>query len=237
MLELALEGRVGALAIEAAFATNGGPLVVTGPNGSGKTTLLLMALGVRKPARGKLTVGGRVLFDSEQAIDVPVEARALGYLPQSFGLFPHLNARENVEFALACRHLGKSSRERRELARTQLAELGIEALAELRPGALSAGERQRVALARAIAAKPRALLLDEPFAALDVGTRRQVRTFLRDYLERLALPTIVVSHDANDARAIGGRIAVIEAGRVSQTGSWRELCENPASAFVRELTL
>jgi molybdate transport system ATP-binding protein len=93
-----------------------------------------------------------------------------------------------------------------------------------------------VALARAIAAKPRALLLDEPFAALDVGARRAVRVFLREYLERLALPTVVVSHDAKDAQAIGGRVTVLEDGRVTQAGHWSELCASPASAFVRELT-
>jgi len=236
MLDVSLEGRVGPLSLTAAFDTSQGPVVVTGPNGSGKTSLLLMILGVRRPERGRVTIDGAPLFDAEAGVDLPVEARRIGYLPQTFGLFPHLSARENVEFALACLTPAPPPRARRERARELFADLGIEPLAELRPSALSAGERQRVALARAIAAEPRALLLDEPFAALDVGTRRQVRVFLREYLERLRLPTVVVSHDAKDAQAMGGTITVLEAGRVVQAGAWSELLRSPASEFVRELT-
>ncbi|HWP08074.1 MAG TPA: ATP-binding cassette domain-containing protein [Polyangiaceae bacterium] len=236
MLSVSLEGRIGPLSLAAGFDTSRGPVVVTGPNGSGKTSLLLMIHGVRKPERGQVSIDGTPLFDAEKGVDLPVEARRIGYLPQSFGLFPHLTAAENVEFALACRVPPPPVTARRERARELLAELGIEALARLRPSALSAGERQRVALARAVAAEPRALLLDEPFAALDIGTRRQVRVFLHEYLTRLRLPTVVVSHDAKDAQAIGGTIAVLEAGRVVQTGAWNELSEKPASEFVRELT-
>jgi molybdate transport system ATP-binding protein len=158
-------------------------------------------------------------------------------MPQSYGLFPHLSAEGNVEFALACAPRRYSRPERRERARALLAELGIEQLASQRPSALSAGEQQRVALARAFASEPKALLLDEPFAALDIGTRRQVRVFLREYLERQGLPTVIVSHDAADARALGTQIAVIEAGALVQSGRWSDLSANPASPFVRELTM
>lgn len=236
MLDVRVEGRVGPLSLTAAFDTSRGPLVVTGPNGSGKTSLLLMILGVRRPTRGRIVVDGTPLFDSGAGLDLPVEARRIGYLPQTFGLFPHLSARENVEFALSCRAPRTPAPSRRARARELFADLGIEPLAELMPSSLSSGERQRVALARAIAAEPRALLLDEPFAALDVGARRHVRVFLREYLERLRLPTVIVSHDAKDAQAMGGTIAVLEAGRVVQAGVWSELLASPASDFVRELT-
>src|SRR6187399_2371057 len=103
MLSVSLEGRVGPLSLAAAFDTSSGPVVVTGPNGSGKTSLLLMILGVRRPERGRVSIDGTPLFDSEAGIGLPVEARRIGYLPQTFGLFPHLSARGNVEFALACR--------------------------------------------------------------------------------------------------------------------------------------
>jgi molybdate transport system ATP-binding protein len=236
-LSVDVEGRVGPLVVRASFETGVEPLVLTGPNGSGKTSLLLMILGVLAPDRGKVTLDGASLLDTQAGVTLDVEARAIGYMPQSYGLFPHLTARENVEFALGCRRRELRRPERRERARALLAELGIEQLAEQRPSALSAGEQQRVALARAFAAEPKALLLDEPFAALDIGTRRQVRTFLRETIERQALPTVVVSHDAADARALGSRILVLEAGRVVQAGHWDELRENPASAFVRELTM
>jgi molybdate transport system ATP-binding protein len=236
-LRIDLAGSVGSLALRAAFETSPGPVVLTGPNGSGKTSLLLMILGVLAPERGSVTLDGVPLFDAERGVNVAVEHRSIGYVPQNYGLFPHLTAVGNVEFALACHKPGLPRREARERALSLLAELGLAELAAQRPHALSAGERQRVALARAMASEPKALLLDEPFAALDVGTRRQVRLFLRAYLERLGLPTVVVSHDAEDARAVGHRIAVIEGGRVVQAGSWNELKSEPASAFVRELTL
>lgn len=235
-LTVSLEGRVGALELRAAFDTAGTPVVVTGPNGAGKTSLLAMILGVREPSRGHVRLGKNALFDAKAGINVPVENRRIGYLPQSYGLFPHLSAQRNVEFGLACLTPRRPRAERRDRARSLLSDLGIAALADAMPHTLSAGERQRVALARAIAAEPRALLLDEPFAALDVGTRQKVRVFLRDYLERLALPTVVVTHDAKDARIFGGRIVVLENGAVSQSGEWRELAEHPVSPFVRELT-
>jgi molybdate transport system ATP-binding protein len=237
VLRVDLAGRIGPLALAASFDTSRGPVVLTGPNGSGKTSLLLMILGVLAPERGHVTLAGTPLFDAQTGVNVAVERRAIGYVPQHYGLFPHLTAAQNVEFALACQKPTPSRSERLERSRTLLAELGLGRLTEQRPGALSAGERQRVALARAFASVPKALLLDEPFAALDIGTRRQVRVFLRDYLERLAIPTVIVSHDAEDARAVGRHIAVIEAGRVVQAGSWEELAASPGSAFVRELTL
>jgi molybdate transport system ATP-binding protein len=236
-LEVSLEGRVGPLAVRAAFDTGAGPLVLTGPNGSGKTSLLLMILGALAPERGTIALAGRPLLDVGRGFSVPVEERAIGYVPQSYGLFPHLSAQENVEFALACTKRRYPRPERRERARALLADLGIERLAAQRPSALSAGEQQRVALARAFASEPKALLLDEPFAALDIGTRRQVRVFLREYLERQGLPSVVVTHDVADARAIAAQIAVVEAGRLVQSGTWGELCSNPASPFVRELTI
>jgi molybdate transport system ATP-binding protein len=237
VLEVNLVGKIGPLALEAAFDTSRGTLVLTGPNGAGKTSLLLMILGVLRAERGRVTLGQRSLFDTTTGVDVAVEERAIGYVPQSYGLFPHLSARKNVEFALSCRNPKLGRGELREKAASLLAELGMAALENQRPAELSAGERQRVALARAIASEPKALLLDEPFAALDVGTRRQVRLFLHEYLERLALPTLVVTHDAADARAVGRHIVVLEAGRVVQQGCWEDLCSSPATPFVRELTM
>jgi len=237
MLRIDLAGRIGRLRLEASFDTSRGPVVLTGPNGSGKTSLLLMILGVIAPERGQVSLDGTALFDAQTGVNVAVERRAIGYVPQHYGLFPHLTAAENVEFALACPKAAPPHAERRERALALLGELGLARSAGQRPHALSAGERQRVALARAFASSPKALLLDEPFAALDVGTRRQVRVFLREYLERLALPTVVVSHDSEDARAVGRHIAVLEAGRIVQSGSWEELATSPASEFVRELTV
>ena len=190
-----------------------GTLVVVGPNGAGKTTLLLALLGALKPKSGRVEVDGVSLFD------LPVEERRLGFLPQDYALFPHLTVEENVAFG------GGPAR---------LAELQLEPLRARKPATLSGGEKQRVALARALAVSPRALLLDEPLAALDVQSRRSVRAFLAAYLKQLALPTLVVTHDLEDAKALGGDLVVLEQGKVVQRGTFDELAARPATAFVEQ---
>jgi molybdate transport system ATP-binding protein len=224
--------RVGALTLDVEVTTASGTLVVIGPNGSGKSSLLSVLLGVLPVDTGRIEVGGLVLLDTRTGISVPPEARRLGYVPQEYALFPHLTARQNVEFSLECAERDLTSAARRREAVRLLSELGLDALAERRPGALSGGEKQRVALARALAASPRALLLDEPLAALDVHARGEVRTFLASYLEHVALPAIVVTHDARDARALGDRLIVLEEGKITQSGTWDELSSQPASRFV-----
>jgi molybdate transport system ATP-binding protein len=237
LLRARVTGRIGALALDFELEALPGPLAVVGPNGAGKTSLLLMLLGVLTPESGSIELGERVLFDSARGVNVPVEGRELGYVPQDYALFPHLSVLENLEFALHCRGGGTGRGGQSgvaERAAEVLGELQLTALSERRITALSGGEKQRVALARALSVRPRALLLDEPLAAFDIALRRQTRAFLAEYLRRLELPTLVVTHDAADARALGARLVVLEAGRIVQTGSWAELQANPASAFVAE---
>jgi len=233
LLRARVTGRIGALALAFELEASAGPLAVVGPNGAGKTSLLLMLLGVLTPMSGSIELGERVLFDPARGVDLPVEGRELGYVPQDYALFPHLSVRQNIEFALRCR-AGLTPSQLEQRTAQVLAELKLTALAERRVTALSGGEKQRVALARALSVRPRALLLDEPLAAFDIAARRQTRAFLADYLGRLELPTIVVTHDAADARALAARILVLEAGRIVQAGSWAELQARPASAFVAE---
>jgi molybdate transport system ATP-binding protein len=207
---------------------------VIGPNGSGKTTLLRALLGVVRPITGRIAIGETLLFDTATGVDIPTEDRWLGYLPQGYGLFPHLTALENVEFGVASspanRH--ESARARRDRAFALLADLEADSLAGTLPTRLSGGERQRVALARALAIEPRALLLDEPLAALDPGARQRVRSFLLEYLERLTLPTLVVTHDPADALALGRTVAVMEAGNLVQHGRFEDLEDLPSSSFL-----
>jgi molybdate transport system ATP-binding protein len=224
---------VGSLALEIGLVVAPGTCVVVGPNGAGKSSLLSFLLGVRRPERGRIAVGDQRLFDAEKGIDVPIEARRLGYVPQDFALFPHLSVAQNVAFALGSQpDLDRT--ERVERLTSILAELGIGAFAQRDPRTLSGGERQRVALARALATRPKALLLDEPLAALDIPSRREVRAFLARYLEKLALPTLVVTHDARDARWLGDRIAALEAGRITQSGTWADLAAHPKTPFVEQ---
>jgi molybdate transport system ATP-binding protein len=234
VIQASIRRRLGSLHLEVELEASGGPLVLVGPNGSGKTSLLLLILGALRPDSGRVVLDGRVLFDASARVNVQLEERGLAYVPQDYALFPHLTVLANVEFAARSRPRQNTRRGSRERARQLLEELHVAELADRRVTALSGGEKQRVALARALAAEPRGLLLDEPLAALDVHARREVRAFLRSYLAKLDLPTIIVTHDAADAAALGHRTCVLEAGRIVQSGDWREIQANPASAFVAE---
>jgi molybdate transport system ATP-binding protein len=229
VLAARLELRRGAFGLTVDLEAGPGPLLVTGPNGAGKTTLLLAVLGAVRPTAGRLALGGEVLFDRALGIDLPAEDRRIAYVPQDYGLFPHLSVQENVTFGLF--RLGPAERAAR--AARALAELGVAGVAERSPSRLSGGERQRVALARALAMEPRALLLDEPLAALDAPTRSHFRVFLAEHLRRLDVPALVVTHDADDARALGGEMLVLEAGRIAERGGVEALRSAPASAFSR----
>jgi molybdate transport system ATP-binding protein len=232
-LAIDFEATVGTLDLAVRLETGRGPLVLVGPNGSGKTSLLLAVLGAVRPRRGTVTLDGRALYDASRGIDVAPEERTLGYVPQDYGLFPHMTVAANVSFPLECRRIPRAARGRRvdEL----LTRFDVADLAARRPASLSGGERQRVALARALASSPAALLLDEPLAALDVAVRRQLRDFLAARVAALGLPAIVVTHDAADAAALGEDIAVLERGRIVQRGTLAELHAAPATEFVREL--
>lgn len=233
-LRAQLRASVGRLRIDVELDTAPGTLIIVGPNGAGKSTLLSLLLGASPVEHGRITIGETVLLDTATGLDVPLEARGLGYVPQDYALFPHLSVRENLEFALASAPSRPDRAARSLRVEALLRDLGLEALERRRPRTLSGGEKQRVALARALSVSPRALLLDEPLAALDVHSRREVRRFLGAYLRKLELPTVVVTHDADDARVLGHRIAVLEAGEVTQTGTWPELAAQPASRFIEE---
>jgi molybdate transport system ATP-binding protein len=224
--------RAGSFELDVQIAVAEAPLAIVGPNGAGKTTLLLSILGVVPVDGGRVTLDGDVLFDDQAGVDVAVEERRIAYVPQDFALFPQLTAGENVEFALACRRPAAHTRDRRDRARALLERLGALEYADRRPRALSGGERQRVALARALATEPRALLFDEPFAALDAGAREEVRLSLRAWLAELGLPAMIVTHDRRDVEALGASVAVIEAGRVVQRGELAELDAWPATDYV-----
>jgi molybdate transport system ATP-binding protein len=222
--------RLGALDLDVALEVDERGLVLVGPNGAGKTSVLLSMVGARRPSRGRVTIAGDVLFDSAGGVDRATEERGLAYLPQDYALFPHLTAVANVAFGLR----GPRT-ERIRRARALLERLGVGAVAERYPGALSGGERQRVALARALAPSPRAVLLDEPLAALDVESRHSVRAFLVAELRALRRPFIVIAHQREDVRAFAAPVAVLERGRIVQRGELAALEASPASSFTAHL--
>ena len=201
------------------------PVALVGPNGSGKTTLLRTIAGAYRPSTGFIAVGDRVLFDSASGIDLPPEERRVGYVPQGYGLFPHLRVLDNVRFGLAASTRRDNGSRGSALAVLERLEAGH--LAERWPDTLSGGERQRVALARALVTEPRILLLDEPLAALDAAARRTMRRRLAERLQESAVPALVITHDLHDIVALNADVHVMEEGRIVQRGSGRRARRPP----------
>jgi len=211
--------------------TPGRPLALVGPSGAGKTSLLRSVAGLVRPGRGRIVSSGVTWLDSEQSLDVPPETRRCGYVFQDYALFGHLSVWRNVSYSM--RGLPRS--ERRARATALLDRFGLASKADARPRTLSGGERQRVALARALAVDPLALLLDEPLAALDARTRAHASRELATTIAAAAVPTILVTHDFEEAAALADEVAVIDHGRLIQRGSAGDLASRPASAFVADL--
>jgi molybdate transport system ATP-binding protein len=204
----------------------GETVALVGPSGAGKTTVLRVVAGLLRPAEGLVALDGAVLLDTTRQIDVPPEHRRVGYLFQEYALFPHLDVRHNVRFGAR----------RGEDVGPLLERFRIGGLADARVHELSGGERQRVALARALARDPALLLLDEPLSALDAHTRAGVRAELRELLDDLQLPTIVVTHDFEDAATLAQRVGVISDGEILQLDTPTDLVALPRDAFVASFT-
>lgn len=207
-------------------------VVMLGPSGHGKTMVLNMIAGITRPDEGKISIGNTLFFDSGQGISVGMEKRNIGFVFQDYALFPHLSIFENVAYGLKARGLPPAEiqvRVMRELERLAIAHLQNEM-----PSRLSAGQRQRVALARALVIDPCLLLMDEPLSALDMQLRSRVRSELKELLQQLEIPTIIVTHDVLDAIGLGGTVMVLEHGRIAQQGTYEDLLAAPSSRFVAE---
>ena len=205
--------------------------MLLGPNGAGKSTLLHVVAGVTTPTTARVSLGDEVLQAGTDA--VPATDRGLGVVFQGGLLFEHLSVLENVAFGP--RATGSDRPTAHEIARTWLGRLDAGHLADRRPSELSGGQAQRVALARALATEPRCLLLDEPFSALDVSGRAQLRRVLTDVLGSFSGPRLLVTHDPTEAFLLGDRIHVIEDGRTTQVGTPEEIRLRPATAYVADL--
>lgn len=226
--------RLGSFELDAAVEVRPGEvLAVLGPNGSGKSTLLRTIAGLTPLDAGRIAVGDTALDDPSAGIFVPAEQRPIGVVFQSYLLFDHLSALDNVAFGLRARGVARS--EARQRATVWLDRVGLADHARSRPRQLSGGQAQRVALARALAVDPRILLLDEPLAALDAGTRRQVRRDLRHHLEGFDGVRVLVTHDPVDAYALADRVAILDHGTLVQCGTIEQITAHPRSRYVAEL--
>jgi len=199
-------------------------VALIGPSGAGKSTVLNAIAGLVRPSAGSIRCGGETWFDAGGGVFLRPEQRRVGLVFQDYALFPHLTVRQNIEYA------------RGSSADAYLDRFGIKSLEHARPGALSGGERQRVALARALAREPEILLLDEPLSALDAHTKVDVRAELQQLLAGLEIPTLLVTHDFEDAAALAGEVGVLVEGRLRQTGSPADLVAQPADPFVASFT-
>ncbi len=208
-------------------------VVLLGPNGAGKSTALRALAGLESLDTGHVRLGDRVLDEPAQGTFVPPEQRPVAVVFQDHLLFPHLSVADNVGFA--ARSHGASKAASRTQSAAWLARLGLSELAGRRPRELSGGQAQRVALARALAADPELLLLDEPFASLDAGSRLDLRSDLREHLASFGGASVVVTHDPLDAMVLADRVVVVEAGRSVQTGTPGDLARRPATAYVAAL--
>jgi ABC-type sulfate/molybdate transport systems ATPase subunit len=231
-LEVAIEKNVPGFRLAVKFTADGSPLGLLGPSGSGKTMTLRAIAGLETPDRGRIVLQGRVLFDSEQRINVPARARRIGLLFQSYALFPHLTVAENISFGLQ----GLPEAERNRRVAEQLAAAHLEVLAERYPATLSGGEQQRVALARALAIEPAALLLDEPFSALDTHLRSALERQLRETLASYGGSTLFVSHNLEEAYRVCEKLVVLANGRVAAQGPKEEIFRHPPTLEVARVT-
>ena len=218
-LEVDIHHAAGDFTLDAAFAIDGPVTALFGPSGSGKSTLVNVIAGLVRPARGRVVVGGGVLFDTQARIDVPRHRRRVGYVFQEGRLFPHLTVRQNLVY-------GRFFAPRDGAVATLdvvVELLGIGQLLARRPASLSGGEKQRVAIGRALLANPRILLMDEPLAALDEARKAEVLPFLERLRDEVRVPIVYVSHSLDEVLRLASHMVVLEAGKVVGSGPVEEI--------------
>ena len=214
------------------FRALAGFTILFGASGAGKTTLLDCIAGLTDPDDGRIVVGGEDTYDSESKRNLPAWKRRIGYVLQDLALFPHMTAEQNVAYGL--RQLDAAQRRKR--SREMLQAFRIDHLRDRRPAQISGGERQRVALARALVTEPRALLLDEPLAALDRPTKSQILADLRQWNQHYRVPILFVTHSREEVFALGQEVIVLDAGKIVAQGQPRDVLQAPRLETVAQLS-
>jgi molybdate transport system ATP-binding protein len=218
--------------LDATLACGAGELLaLVGPSGSGKTTILRCIAGLDRPVEGRVACNGALWLDGAAGVDLPPQRRSVGLVFQAYALFPHLSALDNVAAALG--HLPRGAR--RDRAQELLDLVHLAGLEARRPAELSGGQQQRVALARALAREPAALLLDEPFSAVDQVTRRKLQRELAQLRRRLNMPIVLVTHDLDEARVLADRMTILHHGTTLQDGPPAEVMARPRDPLVARL--
>lgn len=201
-------------------------LALLGPSGSGKTTILRMVAGL------EYSDGGRIFFGDEDATNIPVRDRGVGFVFQHYALFPHMTLHQNIAFGMKVSKVKRDKAAIDARVKELLRLVKLDGLGDRFPAQISGGQRQRVALARALSVDPKVLLLDEPFGALDANVRRDLRRWLREIHGSLGITTIFVTHDQEEALDLADRVVILNQGEIVQQGTPKEVCRQPNSAFV-----
>lgn len=230
-LSVSLRSRMRGFTLDARWDIGCELAALLGFSGAGKSLTLRMIAGLLSPDAGRIACNGEVLYDSVCRINRRPQDRSMGYLFQNLALFPHMTVQENI---LSGGH-GLSEEERTQRAADLIYQFRLRGLEQRRPSTISGGQQQRVALARALLRRPRALLLDEPFSALDAPLRRDMRMLLKDVQQECRVPVVLVTHDQQEALSVADRIIVYDGGRVVQSGTPDDLMQRPASDVVTSL--
>ena len=201
-------------------------IALLGPSGSGKTTILRMVAGL------EYADGGHIHFGDQDATDIPVRDRGVGFVFQHYALFPHMTVGENIGFGMSVSKVKRSKAEIAARVNQLLKLVRLEGLGDRFPAQISGGQRQRVALARALSVDPQVLLLDEPFGALDANVRHDLRRWLREIHDELGITMIFVTHDQEEALDLADRVVILKDGKIVQQGTPQEVCRDPKNAFV-----
>jgi ABC-type sulfate/molybdate transport systems ATPase subunit len=231
-LEIQIEKKLPEFTLDVSFTCGDEPLSVLGPSGAGKTMLLRCIAGLERARRGRVALGNRLLFDHARNIRLPARDRRVGMLFQHFALFPNKTVGENIAFGL--HQFPREDRQRRVAG--LLTRTHIDGLQDRYPHQISGGEQQRAALARALATDPEALLLDEPLSALDTHLRSQMEAQLQETFGAYRRPTLLVTHNIEEAYRLGERLLVLSRGRIAAFGDKREIFLRPPSLEVARLT-
>ena len=229
-LFLDIEKRLDNFHLQVTLNTDDQPLGLLGGSGAGKSMILRCIAGIETPNKGRIILNGRVLFDSEKNINIPIHQRQIGFLFQNYALFPHITVAENIAFGIP-----KSVNAKEEVEK-QLITMQLRGFGDRYPHQLSGGQQQRVALARALASKPEALLLDEPFSALDTHLRSQLEQQVTEILDDYSGVTLFVTHNMEEAYRLCPNLLVLEQGKAAHHGSKYEIFQHPASMNVAQLT-
>ena len=228
-IDVSVQKRWGDFSLDVSFSSPGGIVGLLGASGCGKSKTLQSIAGIEKPDRGFVGVDGKVLFDSEKKIDVPVQERRVGYLFQDYALFPNMTVEENIFHSIR-ENCNKA--EKGKIVGSMVKRLRLTGLERQKPGQLSGGQQQRVALARALCIEPDVLLMDEPLSNLDAKLRVEMRTVIKNIQHNVGITTIYVTHDQEEAMAVSDRIAVMKGGVIQHIGTPKNIYQRPANLFV-----